>query len=184
MNCGLLVRAENSNVAEQERYNKVDICCARCDVAADHEESRCASSPFLPRSPALSVPGVPASQASSGVDVRPRSTCSAAARRAGARRARQKSQCDLCRRSHAATHARRPATHTLDAPIVLHTHVCWIVPHKAHLQCMTMCRIAVVLCVCVALECCWRGRNVHGGGIPVRPSCLYIKSTIYSRLDA
>ena len=62
-------RAGNSNVAEQERYNKVDICCARCDVAAEHEDSRCASSHHLPRSPALSVSDVPASQASSRVDV-------------------------------------------------------------------------------------------------------------------
>ena len=35
-------RAENSNVAEQERENKVDFCCARCDAAAEHEKSRCA----------------------------------------------------------------------------------------------------------------------------------------------
>ena len=55
-------RAESSNVAEQERYNKVDICCARCDVAAEHEDSRCASSHHLPRSPALSAPSVPTSQ--------------------------------------------------------------------------------------------------------------------------
>ena len=75
-------RTENSIVAEQERDNKVDFCCARCDVAAEHENSRCASLSHPPRSPALSVPGVPASQASSRVDVRPRSTCSLPTRRA------------------------------------------------------------------------------------------------------
>ena len=32
----------------------------------------------------------------------------------------------------------------------------------------------LVLCVSVALERGWHGRNVHGDGIPVRPSCLYI----------
>ena len=63
-------------------YNKVDFCCARCDAAAEHEKSRCACAPHMPRPPALSVPGVPASQEGSGVDVRPRCSCSAAARRA------------------------------------------------------------------------------------------------------
>ena len=47
-----------------------------------------------------------------------------------------------------------------------------------------MCRIGVVLCVCEGLERGWRGRNVHGGGVPVRPSCLYIIATIYYRLGA
>ena len=95
-------RAENSNVAEQERVNKADFCCARCDAAAEHEKSRCASSPHRPRTPALSVPVVPASQASSGVDMQPRPRCSAAGCRACARRAREKSLCGLCRRVHVA----------------------------------------------------------------------------------
>ena len=73
-------RAENSNVAEQERYNKVRISKSRCDSANDHEKSRCASSQHQLRSPALSVPDVTASQASSGVDVRPRSTLSSTTR--------------------------------------------------------------------------------------------------------
>jgi hypothetical protein len=49
---------------------------------------------------------------------------------------------------------------------------------------MTMCRIGVVLCVWEGLERGWRGRNVHGGGVPVRPSCLYIIAIIYDRLGA
>ena len=48
------------------------------------------------------------SQASSRVDVRPRSSCSAAVRRAVARRAPQRSLCDLCRRPHVAGHAEKP----------------------------------------------------------------------------
>ena len=67
-------RAENSNVAEQERYKGLRICSSRSDSAAHHEKSRCASSQHQLRSPALSVPDVPASQASSEVDVRRRST--------------------------------------------------------------------------------------------------------------
>ena len=67
-------RAENSNVAEQhaeqERYKGLRICSSRSDSAAHHEKSRCASSQHQLRSPALSVPDVPASQASSEVDVR------------------------------------------------------------------------------------------------------------------
>jgi hypothetical protein len=106
-------RAEISNVAEQERYNKVRICRSRCDSANDHEKSMCASSHHLPRSPALSVTDVSASQASSRVDVRPRCSCSAAVRRAVARRARQRSLCDLFRRQHVAGHAERPATDEL-----------------------------------------------------------------------
>ena len=61
-------RAENSNVAEQERYKGLRICSSRSDSAAHHEKSRCASSQHQLRSPALSVPDVPASQASSEVD--------------------------------------------------------------------------------------------------------------------
>ena len=61
-------RAKTSIVAEQERDNKAGFCCARCDAAAEHEKSRCASSPHRPRTPALSVPVVPASQAYSGVE--------------------------------------------------------------------------------------------------------------------
>ena len=140
--------------------------------------------PHPPRSPALSVPGVTASQASSGVDVRPRSTCSLLTRRAGARHAPQKSLCDSCRHAHVAAQAWRPATDVFRALAVLHACVCSFVPHTAHLQCMTMCRIGVVLCVCEGLERGWRGRNVHGGGFPVRPSCLYIITTIYNRLGA
>ena len=67
-------RTENSNVAEQERDNKVDFCCACCDAAAEHENSRCAYAPHMPTPPMLSVPGVNASQECSGVDVRPRSS--------------------------------------------------------------------------------------------------------------
>ena len=67
---------------------------------------------------------------------------------------------------------------------VLRVHVLWIVPRRARLQCMTMCRIGVGrVCVC-GLERGWCGRNVHRVGIPVRPSCLYIISTICNRLDA
>jgi hypothetical protein len=55
---------------------------AQCDAAAEHENSRCACTPHMPGPPALSVSGVTASQECSGVDVRPRSSCSAAARRA------------------------------------------------------------------------------------------------------
>ena len=115
-------RTENSNVAEQERDSKVHFCRPRCDAAANHENSRCACAPHPLRSPALIVPGVPASQASSRVDVRPRSSCSAAARRAVARQAPQKSLCDLCRRPHVARHAERPAIDGLPALAVLHTH--------------------------------------------------------------
>ena len=67
---------------------------------------------------------------------------------------------------------------------VLRAHVWSIVPRRVPWQCMTACRIGVVLCVSVALERGWRGRNVHGDGILVRPSCLYIISTICNRLDA
>ena len=63
-------RAENSNVAEQERYKGLRICSSRSDSAAHHEKSRFASSQHQLRSPALSVTDVPASQASSEVDVR------------------------------------------------------------------------------------------------------------------
>ena len=77
----------------------------------------------LPSPPAVSVLDVPASQASSGVYVRPRLTSSAAVRRACARRARQKSQCDFCRRTHAATHAGRLAKDTFEAHAVLRVHV-------------------------------------------------------------
>ena len=49
-------RAENSNVAEQERYKGLRICSSRSDSAAHHEKSRCASSQHQLRSPALSVP--------------------------------------------------------------------------------------------------------------------------------
>ena len=176
--------AENSYVAELERYIKVRICSSRCDSAAEHGHRRCVSSSNLPRSPALSVPGVPASQASSGVDVRPRSTCSLPTRRAGARHAPQKSLCDSCRRAHVAAQAWRPATDTAKPLAVLRAHVWSMVPRRVPWQCMTACRIGVVLCVSVALERGWRGRNVHGDGIPVRPSCLYIISTICNRLDA
>ena len=58
-------RAENLNVAEQEVGNKEPFCRSRCDSAAEHDYSRCASARCLPRSPALSVLDVPASQASS-----------------------------------------------------------------------------------------------------------------------
>ena len=115
-------RAENLNMAEQEVGNKVTFRWSRCDSAAEHDYSRCASARCLPRSPALSVLDVPASQASSRVDVRPRSSCSAAARRAVARQAPQKSLCDLCRRPHVARHAERPAIDGLPALAVLHTH--------------------------------------------------------------
>ena len=47
---------------------------------------------------------------------------SAAACRAVARQARQKSLCDLCRHSHVAGHAERPATDALQALAVLRTH--------------------------------------------------------------
>ena len=57
-------------------------------------------------------------------------------------------------------------------------------PQRARLQCMVMCRIGVVRCVSVALERGWRVRNVHGGGVPVRPSCLYIITTTCSCLGA
>ena len=69
-------RAENFNVAEhrsQEVGNKEQICRSRCDTAEEHGDGRCASPSNLPRTPAPSVPGVPASQVSSGVDVQPRS---------------------------------------------------------------------------------------------------------------
>ena len=66
----LYFRAENSTMAEQERVNKVDICSARCNAAAEHENSRCACTPHMPGPPALSVSGVTASQECSGVDAR------------------------------------------------------------------------------------------------------------------
>ena len=67
-------RTENSNVAEQEKYKGLRICSSRSDSAAHHETSKCASSQHQLRSPALSVPDMPVSQASSEVDVRRRST--------------------------------------------------------------------------------------------------------------
>jgi hypothetical protein len=73
-------RAENSNVAEQEVYIKVTFCRSRLDTAEEHGDGRCASPSNLPRTPAPSVPGVPASQVSSGVDVQPRSTSSSTTR--------------------------------------------------------------------------------------------------------
>ena len=69
-------RAENLNMAEQEVGNKVTFRWSRCDSAAEHDYSRCASARCLPISPALSVLDVPASQASTGVDMRPRYACS------------------------------------------------------------------------------------------------------------
>ena len=73
-------RAENLNKAKQEVGNKVEgrvtFCWSRCDLAAEHDYSRCASARCLPRSPALSVLDVSASQVSSGVDVWPRYACS------------------------------------------------------------------------------------------------------------
>ena len=45
-------RAEDSNVAEQERYKGLKICNSRSDSAAHHEKSRCASSQHQLRSPA------------------------------------------------------------------------------------------------------------------------------------
>ena len=69
-------RAKNLNMAEQEVGNKVTFRWSRCDSAAEHDYSRCASARCLPRSPALSVLDVPASQASTGVDMRPRYACS------------------------------------------------------------------------------------------------------------
>ena len=111
-------------------------------------------------------------------------TCSLPTRRAGARHAPQKSLCDSCRRAHVAAQAWRPATDTAKPLAVLRAHVWSMVPRRVPWQCMTACRIGVVLCVSVALERGWRGRNVHGDGIPVRPSCLYIISTICNRLDA
>ena len=36
-------RAENLNVAKQEVGNKEQICRSRCDAAAEHDNSRCAS---------------------------------------------------------------------------------------------------------------------------------------------
>ena len=116
--------------------------------------------------------------------MRPRSTCSLPTRRAGARHAPQKSLCDSCRRAHVAAQAWRPATDTVKPLAVLRAHVWSMVPRRVPWQCMTACRIGVVLCVSVALERGWRGRNVHGDGIPVRPSCLYIISTICNRLGA
>ena len=73
-------RAENSNVAEQERDSKEHFSRSRCDAAEEHVHRRCASSSNLPRTPALSVPGVTASQASSGVDLQPRSASSSTTR--------------------------------------------------------------------------------------------------------
>ena len=147
-------------------------------------ESRCVSSPHLPRSPALSVLVVPASQASSRVDVRPRSRCSAAARRAGARRGSAEEPVRLLSPRACRCIAGRPAMDTAWPLAVLRVHVLWIVLRRARLQCMTMCRIGVVrVCVC-GLERGWCGRNVHRVGIPVRPSCLYIISTICNRLGA
>ena len=110
--------------------------------------------------------------------MRSRSTCSLPTRRAGARHAPQKSLCDSCRRAHVAAQAWRPATDTAKPLAVLRAHVWSMVPRRVPWQCMTACRIGVVLCVSVALERGWRGRNVHGDGIPVRPSCLYIISTM------
>ena len=72
----VLAAETNTNVTEQERYIKVIICSSRCDAAAEHDKSRCASARYLPRSPALSASSVPASQVSSEVDVRPTSTSS------------------------------------------------------------------------------------------------------------
>jgi hypothetical protein len=73
-------RAENSNVAEQERNSKEHFSRSRCDAAEEHVHRRCASSSNLPRTPALSVPRVTASQASSGVDLQPRSASSSTTR--------------------------------------------------------------------------------------------------------
>ena len=115
--------AEKSNVAETELGKAMTLRSWSCDMADDHEHGRCASALHLPSPPALSVLDVPASQASSGVYVRPRLTSSAAARRACARRARQKSQCDFCRRTHAAAHAGRLATDAFEARAVLRVHV-------------------------------------------------------------
>ena len=171
-------------MAEQERYNKVDICCARCDVAAEHEDSRCASSHHLPRSPALSVSDVPASQASSRVDVRPRSSCSAAARRAVARRAPQRSLCDLCRRPHVAGHAERPATDELPAIAVRWACMSSKMSRAARLQCTTACCLRIVCGDLWLMERAKCGRDVQWGNAPLHPSCIYIIYTIYNRLDA
>ena len=76
----IYLRAENSNVAEQEGYIKVTFCRSRCDTAEEHGDGRCASPSNLPRTPAPSVPGVTASQASSGVDLQPRSASSSTTR--------------------------------------------------------------------------------------------------------
>ena len=75
-----LLPSRNSNVAEQERDSKEHFSRSRCDAAEEHVHRRCASSSNLPRTPALSVPGVTASQASSGVDLQPRSASSSTTR--------------------------------------------------------------------------------------------------------
>ena len=72
--------ADNSSVSEQNVGNKEHFSSSRCDAAAEHVHKSCASSSNLPRTPALSGPGVPASQVSSGVDVQPRSTSSSTTR--------------------------------------------------------------------------------------------------------
>ena len=119
-------RAEKSNMAETELLGVkpwLSVAEAATWPMTMNEHGRCASVSNLPCLPALSVLDVPASLASSGVYVRPRLTSSAAARRACARRARQKSQCDFCRRTHAAAHAGRLATDTFETHAVLRVHV-------------------------------------------------------------